>query len=75
MTWPAVFPRRHVKAEDMSVDYMRSYWKTDVEDEYARAAIISTAAFALRSLDMSLGQGAALEKAEALWVNRDRDFL
>ena len=74
-SWPAVFPRRHVKAEDMSVDYMRSFWKTDVDDEYARAAIISTAAFALRSLDMSLDQSAALEKAETLWDKRDRDFL
>jgi len=74
-TWPAVFPRRHVKAEDMSVDYMRSLWKTDVDDEYARAAVISTAAFALRSLDMSLDQSAALEKAETLWDKRDRDFL
>jgi len=74
-TWPAVFPRRHVKAEDMTVDYMRSFWKTDVDDEYARAAIISTAAFALKSLDLSLDQGAALEKAESLWNNRDKAFL
>jgi len=74
-TWPAVFPRRHVKAEDMSVEYMKSFWKTDLDDEYARAAIISTAAFALRSLDMSLDQCAALEKAEVLWVSRDKAFL
>jgi anthranilate phosphoribosyltransferase len=74
-TWPAVFPRRHVKAEDMSVDYMKSFWKTEVNDEYARAAIISTAAFALRSLDMSLDQSAALVKAESLWNNRDKAFL
>ncbi|MFT7186083.1 MAG: anthranilate phosphoribosyltransferase [Pseudohongiellaceae bacterium] len=74
-TWPPVFPRRHVKAENMSVDYMRSFWKTDVDDEYARASIISTAAFALRSLDMSLDQSTALQKAEALWNDRDRNFL
>ena len=74
-TWPAIFPRRHVKAEDMTVDYMRSFWKTDLNNEYAKAAIISTAAFALRSLNMSLSQNTALEKAEALWNGRDKNFL
>ncbi|MFT6265762.1 MAG: hypothetical protein ACJAWS_001912 [Oleiphilaceae bacterium] len=74
-TWPAIFPRRHVKAEDMSVDYMRTLWKTDADDEYATAAIISTAAFALRSLDMSIDQSAALETAKTLWDNRDKNFL
>jgi anthranilate phosphoribosyltransferase len=74
-TWPAIFPRRHVKAEDMSVDYMRTLWKTDADDEYAIAAIISTAAFALRSLDMSIDQSAALETAKTLWDNRDKNFL
>ena len=74
-SWPAVFPRRHVKADDMSVDYMRSFWKNDIDDEYAKAAIISTAAFALRSLNMALSQEAALVKATALWHDRDKDFL
>ena len=74
-TWPAVFPRRHVKAESMTVEYMQSFWKTDIDDEYARAAIISTTAFALRSLDMSLDQNKAMNKAEVLWENRKRDFL
>ena len=74
-TWPAIFPRRHVKAEDMTVDYMRAFWKDDLDDEYAKAAIISTAAFALRSLDMTLSQEDSLEKAESLWNKRDKNFL
>ena len=74
-TWPAIFPRRHVKAENMTVDYMKSFWKTDIEDEYAKAAITSTTAFALRSLNMSLDQSTALTKAEELWEGRNRDFL
>ena len=74
-SWPAIFPRRHVKAQDMTVDYMKSFWKTDIDDEYAQAAITSTAAFALRSLDLSLSQKAALEKAKSLWESRDKNFL
>lgn len=73
--WPALFPRRHVKAKEMSATAMRQLWQGDIEDEYAEAAIISTAALALKHLDNRLNQDLALERAQDLWQNRDRGYL
>lgn len=73
--WPALFPRRHVKAEEMSADVMVNLWRGETEDEYAQAAIESTCALALRQLDHALSQEEALARAHALWEERDKNLL
>ncbi len=73
--WPAMFDKRHVKSQDMSADYMKTIWHGTQEDEYAVAAIISTAALALKSLDSSHSQESALNKATRLWEERDKSAL
>lgn len=70
--WPALFPRRHVKAKELSTDFMRQLWQGNVQDEYAEAAITSTAALALRQLDRKRSQKEALEQAQQLWQDRNR---
>lgn len=73
--WPAMFARRHVKAEDMSAEYIRRVWNGDQEDEYAIAAITGTCALALSILDSSLNQETAQLKAESLWNERNKQYL
>ncbi len=70
-TWPAMFPRRHVKAQEMSPEYMQKLWQGELEDEYAWGAITSTTALALRELAPELSQEAALQKADTMWKERD----
>jgi anthranilate phosphoribosyltransferase len=74
-SWPAMFPKRHVKADDMSTDHMKAVWQNQTEDEYASGAVIGTTALALKTLDANLTQEAALEKAAILWKERDYDYL
>jgi len=73
--WPAMFPKRHVKAEDMSTGHMKKIWRGEDEDEYAKGAVIGTAALALKTLNVDLTQQAALDKAASLWKHRNRDYV
>ena len=73
--WPALFSRRHVKAPEMNVDHLRKVWHGENDDEYGIAAIMSTAALALKALDENLSQVEALQKAEHLWKERDKTII
>ncbi len=70
--WPALFPRRHLKAADMNPARLAALWRGDIEDEYGTAAVTSTAAIALRLL----GRADSIEQAEAMagemWEGRCR---
>ncbi|MDX5297693.1 MAG: glycosyl transferase family protein [Gammaproteobacteria bacterium] len=73
--WPALFERRHVKPERLDADYMKAIWRGDAADEYAQAAVLSTAALALRETGKASCQTSALEQAQRLWEQRNRDRL
>ena len=73
--WPALFPRRHVKAKEMTAGAMRELWQGKISDEYGEAAITSTAAIALRQLKPELSQEDAYARACELWETRDRARL
>lgn len=73
--WPAFFPKRHVKPQDLSIEQMKSVWQGQLEDEYALGAIQSTCAFALKYLKPELSQTEALDEANRLWTLRDKHFL
>ena len=73
--WPAMFPRRHVKAKELTTAYMQRLWRGEVEDEYAEGAILGTCALALKQLDSELSQQQALDKAGKLWQERDKSGL
>ncbi len=72
--WPALFPRRHVKPDSLDIEVMKELWRGKLDDEYAEAAIVSTAALVLRHIE-GCSQIDALEKAQLLWLERDRDRL
>ena len=72
--WPSLFPRRHVKPDSLDISVMKDLWRGTVEDEYAEAAIISTAALVLRHTG-NLSQLEAIKKAKELWTARDKSRL
>lgn len=74
-TWPAWFSARHVKDDTMDLTRLGALWRGDLDDEYGTAAVISTAAVALKLL----GRAASIETAQAaakqFWAQRNRQRL
>jgi anthranilate phosphoribosyltransferase len=74
-TWPALFSSRHMKDEKMDVSRLGAVWRGEIKDEYAQAAILSTAAIAFRAI----GHAASIEEAEQqaadCWQRRDLNFV
>ncbi|WP_020408887.1 glycosyl transferase family protein [Hahella ganghwensis] len=73
-TWPAMFERRHVKPDSLEVSAMQSLWRGESEDEYAVAAVISTAALTLRHL-RNLCMDEAMKKSKEIWAQRNKTLL
>lgn len=72
--WPALFPRRHVKPESLSVEHLQGVWRGEIQDEYAEGAVIGTCALGLRLINnASIDQ--AMDDARRLWRARDRKML
>lgn len=69
--WPAMFKGpRHLKDETMDVARLGKLWRGEIEDEYGQAAVVGTAAIALKVM----GEADTIETAEAmaasLWAKR-----
>lgn len=71
--WPKMFEKRHVKAEQMSVDYMKNVWRGDQQDEYAEGAIIGTMAIALKVTGRAKDQHEAFLQANQQWAKRNKE--
>jgi anthranilate phosphoribosyltransferase len=69
--WPALFARRHVKAELLDPEQLALIWQGKTEDEFAEASIIGTAAIALKLLGKADSQEQAHKLAADYWLNRD----
>ena len=70
--WPALFARRHVKAEELDPRQLSLIWQGRSEDEFAESAIIGTAAIALKLLGKANDQQQAHQLATAYWLSRDK---
>ncbi len=70
--WPALFPRRHVKAESLDPQLLLSVWRGETEDEFAIATILGTAAIALKSLGKAQTQQQAQQLATDYWLARTK---
>jgi len=72
--WPALFAKRHMKEESIDPQRLSRVWRGEDQDvEYAEAAIIATAAIALRLMGKADSQDAALEQATGMWQQRDKN--
>ncbi len=65
--WPSLFPRRHPRPLAPDVENLLSVWRGECRDEYGEAAIVGTAAIALRLLGHAASQKEGRGLALALW--------
>lgn len=72
-TWPALFASRHLKDERMDLARLPALWRGDIDDEYGTAAVIGTAAIALKLLGKAAGPDDALALARTWWQQRTRE--
>jgi anthranilate phosphoribosyltransferase len=70
--WPALFPRRHIKPEELNPEQLAQLWQGGYSDEFAQASVIGTAAVALKLLGKADSQQQAHELATAYWQARDK---
>lgn len=73
--WPAMFTTRHAKDESMDVDRLAAVWHGRARDEYGEAAVIGTAAIALKAVGEASSIEAAQTLAEKLWTTRPMAWL
>ncbi|MDD5581224.1 MAG: glycosyl transferase family protein [Methylobacter sp.] len=70
--WPALFPRRHMKPDQLDPRQLALIWQGSSEDEFAEASIIGTAAIALKLLGKADTQELAHKLANDYWLARDK---
>ena len=70
--WPALFARRHVKSEELDPRQLALIWQGSIDDEFAVASIIGTAAIALKLLGKANTQQQAHQLAADYWSSRDK---
>lgn len=70
--WPAMFEKRHMKEASLDENRLIPIWRGEEEDEYAEAAIIGTAAIALRLLKKADTPEQALQMAQDMWTQRNK---
>ncbi|NOQ65348.1 MAG: glycosyl transferase family protein [Methyloprofundus sp.] len=72
-TWPALFPRRHIKPDRLEPQQLLQVWRGERADEFAEASVVGTAAVALKLLAKADTQQAAQQLALQYWENRDKN--
>ena len=72
--WPARFAQRHLRDEAMDCRRLPRLWRGEIDDEYAVAAVVETAAVALSTLER-LSPEEACAQAKTLWQRRPRHFI
>jgi len=69
-TWPALFPRRHMKPDTLEPEQLLQLWRGQLEDEFAIASVTGTTAVALKLLGKAETQADAHALATSYWNNR-----
>jgi anthranilate phosphoribosyltransferase len=70
--WGALFTHRHVKAEDLNPEQLAQLWRGEIENEFAEASVIGTAAVALKLHGKAETKETAHDLATHFWTNRDK---
>jgi anthranilate phosphoribosyltransferase len=73
--WPTIFNRRHVKDETLDIQQLRALWQGDIEHEYATAAVLGTAAIALKMMGRTADIPSADILARKLWDERAKEHF
>lgn len=73
--WPAMFPRRHMREDDLDINRLPRLWRGESEEEYGEAAVIGTAAIALHLMGRADSPESATRLAKDMWDARNRDHM
>lgn len=69
--WPALFTHRHVKEEQLDPEQLALLWQGKIDNEFAVATVIGTAAIALKLLGKAETQQQAQQLANDYWSKRN----
>lgn len=70
--WPAIFPKRHVKPQDLKTDDLIALWQDDTTNEYGLGAVLGTLAYTARLMGKAESYEACMEQAKEWWSRRNR---
>jgi anthranilate phosphoribosyltransferase len=74
--WPAMFGGgRHLKDTALEIERLAAVWRGDAVDEYGEAAVVGTAAIALKALGVATTIPDAERAARRLWDERPKAVL
>ncbi len=62
-----------MKAEELEPQLLAQVWRGELDDEFGQAAVIGTAAIALKLLGKADDQAQAEALAARFWAGRDRN--
>lgn len=74
-TWPRRYPKRLLNetASELDSTDLLKLWRGEIRHPYGEGAVIETVASCLVLLEQSDGPITARQKAEELWLNRDKN--
>lgn len=71
--WAAHFKKRHMKEKSLVPEHLLSVWQGELDHEFGEAAVIATAAIALKLLGKAATQAEAETLATEMWAARNRN--
>lgn len=71
--WPPMFPKRHMRDDEMNTDRLLGLWNGSVDDEYGEAAIYGTIAIALKLMGRADTIDTAEDIAKEMWLARRKN--
>lgn len=73
--WQPMFNKRHVKESELDLAAFTAVWSGKKQHEYGEAAVVGTAAIALKLLGKADNQKSATNLALDLWAQRNKSLL
>lgn len=72
-TWPALFPKRHIKPKKLEPEQLIQLWRGNLNDEFSEVSVIGTTAIALKLLGKVKTQEEAQQMAWKYWQKRNKN--
>lgn len=73
--WPPMFPKRHIRKDELEVEHLVELWRGTRDDEYGEGAVIGTVAIALYTMGRAKDREEAEAQARQMWEARDKGSL
>lgn len=71
--WPRLVEGRQEHEDVQRLDHLRAVWRGDARDEYGELALRGTLAIALRLLGRGDNPDSAMQVADAVWLQRNKE--